>query len=264
MLYMLELHKAKGFILDMDGTFFLGEQLLPGALELLALLNQRGLPFYFLTNNTSKGRGIYVKKLGALGVKTEDARVFTAGDATIGFLRQNYSGRKVFLMGTESLAEDFRSAGIILEDKEPDLVVLGYDTSLTYSKLCAFCGFVRQGLPYLATHPDINCPTPEGLMPDIGAIMALVQASTGRTAEMVFGKPDRNIIDQVALRMGVAVDQLVMVGDRLYTDIALGKTAGVTTVLVLSGETRREQLADSLYQPDYICQDLSELARLLK
>ncbi|MFZ3069922.1 MAG: HAD-IIA family hydrolase [Anaerolineaceae bacterium] len=260
---MLDLRGSKGFILDMDGTFFLGDQLLPGALELLELFNRKGLPFYFLTNNSSHGRGDYVKKLVGFGVRAGDARVFTSGDATIGFLQQNYPGSSVFLMGTESLETDFRSSRIKLADEAPEVLVLGYDTSLTYKKLCKFCGFVRQGLPYLATHPDINFPTSNGLIPDIGAIMALVQASTGRTADKIFGKPDRNIIVQLAIRMGVAPENLVMVGDRLYTDIALGTTAGMTTVLVLSGETKVEDLQETPYKPDYVCRDLADLVSLL-
>jgi len=242
------LRDAQGFLLDMDGTFFLGEQLLPGALELLALLNRRGLPFAFLSNNTSHGNRDYVSKLMHLGVRQEDARVFTAGDATIRFLLEQHPGQRVCLIGTHSLQQDFLAAGIRLDDLDPQVVVLGYDTEVTYEKLCRLCRFVRAGLPYYATHPDLNCPTPNGFIPDIGAMMALVEASTGRKADKIFGKPDRNMAEQAAASIGVRLQDVVMVGDRLYTDIALGQTAGIGTVLVLSGETHREELVRSPYQ----------------
>ncbi len=254
---------CKGIVMDMDGTFFLGAQLLPGALAFLDFLNAKNLPFFFLTNNTSKGHAQYVEKLSGMGVAVNDLRIFTAGDATIAFIQQKYPHHKVFLLGTESLAEDFRNAGIILVDDDPDLVVIGYDTSLTYARLAKFCGYVRAGLPYLATHPDINCPTPDGPVPDIGAMMALVEQSTGRKADAIFGKPDPNILIQVGLKMGVDLEDLLMVGDRLYTDIALGNTAGVTTVLVLTGETQKEDLVGSPFKPDFICRDLNGLITLL-
>jgi len=255
--------EAKGFLLDMDGTFFLGDRLLPGALELLELLNQRGLPFSFLTNNTSRSKLDYIIKLRGLGVKEEDARVYTAGDATIAYLNKHHAGEKVFLLGTESLAESFRAGGIALTESEPELLVIGYDTSLTYARLSAFCRFVRMGLPYIATHPDVNCPSPEGPLPDIGAMMSLVEASTGRKADVVIGKPNPGIVNALAEEWGMEPEEIIMVGDRLYTDIALGKTAGVKTVLVLSGESRREDLENAKYLPDLVCENLVDLTRHL-
>jgi len=261
---MKSLRQAQGFILDMDGTFFLGERLLPGALEFLALLNRLNLPFSFLTNNTSRSRADYVTKLMGLGVKETDARVFTAGDATIRYLREHFDGKGVCLIGTRSLRKDFRAAGVRLDNREPAVVVLGYDTELSYAKLTSLCAFVRQGLPYLATHPDVNCPTPDGPIPDIGAMMALVEKSTGRLPDKIFGKPDRNLIAQLAGSLKLKAQSLVMVGDRLYTDIAMGSSAGVGTVLVLSGETKREDLCGSLFQPDFVCENLAELGNMLE
>ena len=258
------LPQAKAFLLDMDGTFFLGDSLLPGAMELLELFNQRRLHFSFLTNNTSHNKLDYKRKLVKLGVGEEDARVYTAGDATIAFLNKHYPGKRVFLLGTSSLAESFSSGGIALSDADPEVVVIGFDTSLTYARLKAFCRYVRLGLPYIATHPDLNCPTPEGPAPDIGAIMSLVEASTGRKADVVIGKPNPGIVNSLAEEWGLEPGELVMVGDRLYTDIALGKTAGVKTVLVLSGETKREDLETEEYTPDMVCENLAELTKMLR
>ncbi len=255
--------EAKAFLLDMDGTFYLGESLLPGALELLEHLNHHGLPFSFLTNNSSRSKQDYVNKLTELGVREGDARVFTAGDATIAYLKKHHSGSKVFLLGTPSLAESFKSAGLELSESVPEVVVIGYDTTLTYARLSTFCRFVRQGLPYFATHPDFNCPSPEGPVPDIGAMMSLVEASTGRKADVVIGKPNPAIVNALAEEWGLEPKEMVMVGDRLYTDIALGKTAGIRTVLVLSGETKLEDLASTIYQPDLVCKNLAELASYL-
>ena len=257
------LSEAKAFLLDMDGTFFLGDSLLPGGLELLELFNHRGLPFSFLTNNTSRSKSDYIHKLMRLGVREEDARVYTAGDAAIAYLKKNHAGKKVFLLGTPSLVESFNAAGIQLEEKDPDVVVIGYDTTLTYPRLSAFCCFVRQGLPYIATHPDVNCPSPEGPVPDIGATMSLVEASTGRKADVVIGKPNPGIVTALAQDWGFDPEEMVMVGDRLYTDIALGRTTGVRTVLVLSGETKREDLENAKFKPDLVCENLADLARYL-
>lgn len=250
---------TKAFVLDMDGTFFLGDKLLPGALELLDQLNEKGIPFSFLTNNTSKGKVDYVQKLVGLGVKPVDARIFTAGDATISYLKQNYPKKKVFVMGTSSLRESLAEAGIALDSVEPEVLVLAYDTELYYQRLADFCWFLRKGLPYIATHPDLNCPSPRGPLPDIGAMMAMIEVSTGRVPDVILGKPNAGIILELARGWGLEPEDILMVGDRLYTDIALGKNAGVQTALVLSGETRREDLAASEFVPDMVFEDLLDL-----
>lgn len=250
-------------ILDMDGTFFLGNALLPGALELLEWLNNKEIKFTFLTNNTSKGKPAYVNFLAGLGVQAVDARIYTAGDATISYLRSKYAGKRVFLVGTQSLRSNFLEEGIELVDNDPDVVVLGYDTELTYQKLVDFCLYLRRGLPYIATHPDFNCPSPIGPLPDIGSFMALIKASTGRVPDVVLGKPNPGIIQELAKKWGVEVSEMLMVGDRLYTDIALGKTAGVKTALVLSGETKREDVVNSEFHPDIVCENLADLLQVL-
>lgn len=256
--------KPSALILDMDGTFFLGDALLPGALELLDWLNLVGLKFTFLTNNTSKSKSAYVSKLTRLGVRPGDARIYTAGDATISHLNCFYPNQSVFLVGTQSLRSSFSEAGVELVQQDPDVLVLSYDTELTYQKLVDFCSFLRQGLPYIATHPDLNCPSPEGPLPDIGAFMALIETSTGRRPDLVLGKPNPGIVRELARNWGVEVSEMLMVGDRLYTDIALGQTAGVQTALVLSGETKRSDLPGSPFKPDLIFEDLGGLLKFLQ
>ncbi len=251
------------FILDMDGSFFLGDALLPGALELLDWFNKNEIRFTFLTNNTSRGKVEYAAKLTGLGVKQEDVRIYTAGDATIAYLTSNFPGKKVFLVGTESLQRNFLAGGIDLVEDDPDVLVLSYDTELTYQKLVDFCLYLRRGLPYLATHPDLNCPSPIGPLPDIGSFMALIETSTGRIPDVIMGKPTPGIVKELAQKWKLDVSEMMMVGDRLYTDIALGQTSGVKTTLVLSGETKRGDLVKSSYQPDLVCENLADLLRFL-
>lgn len=256
------LDQIQCFLLDMDGTFYLGDQLLPGALELIGLLKQRGTRFLFLTNNSSKHRRQYAEKITRLGLPLSEELIFTSGEATAIYLARQKPGARLFVAGTPALEEELAAHGFNLCQDDPDFVVLGFDTTLTYAKLWQLCDLVRAGLPFIATHPDINCPTETGFMPDIGALIAAVAASTGRQPDVIIGKPHQPIVDAVVQKTGLPVQALAMVGDRLYTDIALG-AAGLTTILVLSGETHREELPDSPFKPDYVMENLAELAAKL-
>jgi 4-nitrophenyl phosphatase/NagD protein len=257
------LNTIRCFLLDMDGTFYLGDRLLPGALEFIDLLKQRGTRFLFLTNNSSKSRHQYADKIGRLGLSVPEEAIFTSGEATAIYLTRQKPGARLFVAGTPALEEELSAHGFTLCQSDSDFVVLGFDTTLTYQKLWKLCDLVRAGLPYIATHPDINCPTETGYMPDIGAMMACIAASTGRQPDVIVGKPYTPMVEALAEKTGLPIHQLAMVGDRLYTDIALG-AAGLTTVLVLSGETRREEIAASPHQPDYVMENLAELAAALK
>jgi HAD superfamily hydrolase (TIGR01457 family) len=259
----MELNAIKGFLLDMDGTFYLENTLLKGALEFLKFLNSQHLPFTFLTNNSSRSATNYREKLVKLGVHQDDARVLTSGDATISYLASRTSYKRIFLAATQSLVNDFTQAGFVFDNDQPELVVLTYDTTITYSKLVQICNFVRAGLPFIATHPDINCPMHDGFVPDIGSFLALIKASTGRDPDLVIGKPNIVMAQTAADILGLPLDQLAMIGDRLYTDIAMGTTAGLTTILVLTGETKKNDLDASPYKPDYVFENLSSLLSTL-
>jgi 4-nitrophenyl phosphatase len=252
------------FLLDMDGTFYLGERLLEGALDFLHTLEEHGKEYLFLTNNSSRDRRIYAQKFERLGVAIPEEKIFTAGEATALYLRRERPGARVYVVGTPSLEQEFRLHGFELTSEDPQAVVLGFDTTLTYEKLWKLCDFARAGLPYIATHPDLNCPTDGGFMPDIGAMIAFVKTATGRQPDVVVGKPNRIIIDELSRKIHVPLEQLAMIGDRLYTDIALNTTAGITTILVLSGETRASDLDGSPFQPDYTFRHLGEVAEQLK
>ncbi|MGY5863494.1 MAG: HAD-IIA family hydrolase [Candidatus Thorarchaeota archaeon] len=255
------LSKVQCFLFDMDGTIYLGDKLLPGAQDFLRDLNEKKIPYYFLTNNSSRSRADYVKKLDRLGLKTPAEKIFSSGEATAIYLKKRGGGTRIYMVGTPSLEKEFVEHGFQLVQDEPDYAVLGFDTTLTYEKLWKLCDFAREGIPYIATHPDINCPTETGFMPDIGAMMALVETSTGRQPDVIIGKPNPPIIEAIVEKTGFDVDQLAMVGDRLYTDIAMGRT-GITTILVLSGETKESDVKSAVHQPDYVVQDIKELREL--
>ncbi len=250
------------FLLDMDGTFYLGDTLLPGAKEFLAVCRQRGIRYTFLTNNSSQSGEAYREKLARLGVPVQPDEMFTSGDATLLYLAQNGFGKQLLMVGTDSLEEQFLAAGYVVDAEQPEAVVLGFDTGITYRKLTALCDAVRAGLPYIATHPDLNCPVPGGMIPDIGAVIAFVAAATGQQPDAIIGKPNAGIAQAAARRAGLPLEKLCMVGDRLYTDIALGK-CGVSTALVLCGESSREDLAASGLQPDFVFENLADMAAVL-
>jgi 4-nitrophenyl phosphatase len=258
------LSQVGGFLLDMDGTFYLGERLLDGALDFIETLRRQGKDFLFLTNNSSKGSRQYAEKISRLGLSIPQEKILTSGEATALALQGENQGARVFVVGTPALEEEFRSTGFELSFEGAEIAVLGFDTTLTYDKLRRLCDLVRAGLAYIATHPDFNCPTEKGVIPDIGAMIAFVEASTGRKPDLVVGKPNRLMVEIAARKLGLPMEGLAMIGDRLYTDIALGRSSGILTVLVLSGETRREDLAGSLFQPDYVFAGLGAVAEWLE
>ncbi len=259
-----KLRQAKAFVLDMDGTIFLGDHLLPGAADFVAYLQINQIPFLFLTNNSSKHKNNYAEKLNRLGLSVQPESIFTSGEATAHFLRQQFPDiKRIDLFGTPALEEEFSGHGFELTSQAAQAVVLGFDTTLTYEKLWRLCDQVRSGLPYFATHPDINCPLEKGVMPDIGALIACVAASTGRQPDTVIGKPNPPIVRALTRCLGLPPAQICMIGDRLYTDIALGR-AGLSTVLVLSGETKASDVPASPFQPDLVVENLGELGKRLR
>lgn len=256
--YMKKLSDIKLFMLDMDGTLYLGDKLLPGAAEFIEMCRGSGRKFTFLTNNSSKSGNAYIEKLARLGIEAADDEMLTSGDATLIYMEQEAMPKDIVLIGTESLEEQFIQKGYNIQSGKPGAVVLGFDTGINYAKLTALCNAVRQGLPYIATHPDFNCPVPGGYIPDIGAVIAFVEAATGRLPDAVIGKPNDFIAKAAAKRANVALEDVCMVGDRLYTDIALGK-AGLTTVLLLSGESSLADMRKSPFKPDYIFENLGDM-----
>jgi HAD superfamily hydrolase (TIGR01450 family) len=258
------LDSIKCFALDMDGTFYLSDTLIEGSLEFLQRLEETGRSFIFLTNNSSKSRSAYLEKLRKMGVVIGGEKLVSSGQATVRYLNREHPGKSVFLLGNPVLAAEFEQGGVVLTDRGPDLVVTAFDTTLDYAKLCKACDFVREGLPFLATHPDYNCPVEGGFIPDIGAIHAFIHASTGRMPDFIVGKPYAEIMHCALEQAGFRPEEAAMVGDRLYTDIAVSANVpGLTGILVLSGEGTLEDLKTAEVQPHLIFDNLAAIAGLL-
>lgn len=259
---MKNIKDIKCFLLDMDGTIYLGNELIDGAKEFLNTLKEKEVKYLFLTNNSSKNKDKYVEKLNKLGIAANREDVFTSGEATTIYLNKLKKGAKIFLLGTKDLEEEFEKAGFELtkeRGQDIDFVVLGFDTTLTYEKLWIACEYIAEGKTYIATHPDFNCPLEGGkFMPDVGSMIELIKASTGRTP-IVIGKPNSHIVDAILEKYNLKKEELAMVGDRLYTDIRTGIDNGLTSILVMSGETDEKMLKDTIYVPDYVYSSVKEL-----
>lgn len=257
------LPQIRCFALDMDGTVYLGEQWIDGALDFLHRIEETGRSYVFVTNNSSKNAAVYVDKLHRMGLDVGEDRIVTSGQATIWYLQNHFPGKKVFLLGNPLLQEEFAQAGIMLEEEHPDVVVTAFDTSLDYRKMCRVCDHVRAGLPYLATHPDYNCPTETGFIPDAGAIHAFIHASAYRYPDRIIGKPNGDIVEYLTGRVNVKREETAMVGDRLYTDIAAGRNNGLKSILVLSGEADMEDVSQSEVLPDMIFDSVKEIGEII-
>lgn len=257
------LDKVQCFALDMDGTIYLGEKWIDGAVEFLHRIEETGRNYVFVTNNSSRNAAVYVEKLHRMGLEVGEDKIVTSGQATVFYLKKHFTDAKVFLLGNAMLQEEFAQSGIQLEEEHPDVVVTAFDTSLDYQKMCRVCDHVRAGLPYLATHPDYNCPTETGFIPDAGAIHAFIHASAFRYPDRIIGKPNEDIIEYLATRVHMQRDKIAMVGDRLYTDIAAGRNNGLKSVLVLSGEAGMEDVRQSDVLPHLIFTSVREMTELL-
>ncbi|NLO82489.1 MAG: HAD-IIA family hydrolase [Clostridiales bacterium] len=253
-----QLKEKKYFVLDMDGTFYLGDKLLDGSLDFVKRTEEAGKRFIFFTNNSSKNSSVYKQKLAGMGCFVDESNIVTSGMVTVEYLKRHYKNCQVYLLGTPMLHEEFHKNGIPIVEDKPDVVVVGFDTTLTYDKLSRACAFIRQGLPFIATHLDLNCPTEDGFIPDCGAICAFITASTGVRPKYL-GKPFIETLEYLLKYLGCSREEMVFIGDRLYTDIAIGVKHGVTSVLVLTGETKREDLERSDIKPDFVFNRLADL-----
>ena len=256
--------RIRNFCLDMDGTVYLDTTWIDGALDFLKKLDETGRKYCFMTNNSSKNAAVYVDKLHKMGLDIDpEKQLITSGHATVAYLKQHYPGKSVYLFGNQVLKDEFAERGIQLEEKNPDLVVTAFHTSFHYDDLCVLCDFIREGRPYIATHPDYNCPTKTGFIPDIGSLAAYIEASTARKPDKVVGKPNREIIEYSLNVLGAAPDNTCVVGDRLYTDVKSGVNNGLYGVFVLSGEAQLKDLPGSDVQPHLIFDSVREMIPFL-
>lgn len=256
--------------LDMDGTIYMGSDLFECTLPFLALLRSKGIGYSFLTNNPTKSADDYIARLAAMGVECAPDQIYTTAMGAIDYLKADRPElRRLFILGTESMTREFCEAGFVptadSADDEPDAVLVAFDTTLTYDRLCRAAWWIAQGKPYIATNPDRVCPTnlPTVLV-DCGSLCAALATATRREPDITIGKPNPDILRGVAHRHGVAVERVAMVGDRLYTDVQTAHNAGAMGILTLSGETTLATARAAAQQPHLTIDSLADLGALIE
>jgi HAD superfamily hydrolase (TIGR01457 family) len=249
---------AEVFLFDLDGTVYLGDQPIDGAIETLKMLTAMGKKVFFLTNNSSKDKSEYVLKLNKIGYPAVKEQVLTSTMATIQYLNTRRKRKSVYPIGTPTFVAEIKAAGIEVKE-DADIVLLAFDTTLTYDKIWKANILLEKGREFMATHPDIVCPSDIGDMPDVGALMALLECSCGRAPSVICGKPYSPMAEIINSIVNVEKEKIVMVGDRLYTDILFGINNGYQSLLVLSGETTPEMLASSGIQPTHVLPSVKEI-----
>jgi len=253
----------KNFIVDLDGTTYISGKEIPGSRDFFDTLKKQKKNYVFLTNNSSANAKIYQEKLAKIGIDVDEEQIFTSGMATVIFLKKHKDYNKIFPLGTPSFEIELEKAGLVIDDDNPDCVVLSFDKTLTYEKLEKACLFIRKGVPFIATHPDIVCPTEYGYIPDCGAMIALIESATGVSPKII-GKPKKEMLKAIMDKTNFSSNETAIVGDRIYTDIRMGKDAGIIAILVLSGETKKRDLKDSKILPDFVFKSLKELKNELE
>lgn len=265
-----KLLKIRHVALDMDGTIYMGSRLFPFTIPFLNSLKELGISYSFLTNNPSQSLNDYLLKLKKMGIEATPEEMYTTTVATIDYLKAHYpSAKRLFLLGTPSMISQFEAAGYIstAEDADdvPDVIIAAFDKTLVYPRLCRAAWWISQGIPYIATNPDRVCPTNDKtILVDCGSICKCLEHATGRKPDITLGKPDPNMLTGIRQQKGLQADQIAMVGDRIYTDIAMAQNAGALGVLVLSGETTIEVARAAANPPDLTLENIAELGALLR
>lgn len=259
----MDLKNIKLFLLDMDGTIYLDDELFDGSLDFLNKLITQNKQYIFLTNNSSKSKFDYLSKLNRLNIIANEENIFTSGMAMGIYLNNNYTNKKVYLVGTKALHEELKTYNINLVDDNPDIVVVGFDRELNYTKLEKACEFIDNGAIFLATNIDYVCPIKnKRYIPDCGSICKMITTATNKEAKFI-GKPEPDMINIIKEQYHLNNDEIAMVGDRVYTDIACGYNAKVCTICVLSGESTMETINNSSIKPDYIFNSIKDLIDLI-
>lgn len=274
------LRALKHLALDMDGTIYLGSRLFPFTIDFLNSMKEAGVGYSFLTNNPTKSVADYLAKLAGMGIVADEDNMYTTSLAAIDYIKRTYpSAKRLFMLGTPSMISQFEKAGFECcadnPDDVPDALVVAFDTTLVYSRLCRAAWWASQGIPYVATNPDRVCPTDQPvILVDCGSLQKCIEHATGRKPDIVLGKPDPTMLDGIRFRHGLNPSEIAMIGDRIYTDTAMAHNAGAFGVLVLSGETQLETAEkvreDALsnpdpefFPPDLIVRDIKELGELI-
>lgn len=259
------LKRKKLFLLDMDGTIYLGDRLFEGAAEFLQRIKEKGGRYAFMTNNSSKSASAYIEKLGKMGIKADKNDFVTSVNATVDYLLENHKNDTIYVMGTRSFIGELIENGINAVTEPTDEVscfVCGFDTELTYKKLEDACHLLRRGVKFIATNPDWVCPTAEGYIPDCGSMCEMLFRATGKKP-LVIGKPMPNMALSALKRYGYEKKDAVIIGDRLYTDIACGVNSGIDTIFVLSGEGTMNDIEEMNIHPTFIFDHVKNILEIL-
>ncbi len=267
---MAACRRIRHVALDMDGTIYMGSTLFPFTKDFLAKLTRLGIGYSFLTNNPTRSIADYLKKLAKLGIEATDEEMYTTAVATIEYLKARMPEvKRIFALGTPSMIREFEEAGFEMAacdaNDRPDALIVAFDTTLQYDRLCHAAWLAQQGLPYIATNPDRVCPTDQPtVLVDCGSLTTCIEYATGRKPDLVIGKPNPDMLSGIMYRYNLQPDQVAMCGDRIYTDVATAQNAGGMGVLVLSGETTKETALNNDPMPDITCRDISVLGDLLE
>jgi len=262
-----KLKDKKLFLFDMDGTIYEEDKLFDGTLELMTKIIDIGGKYVFITNNSSKSIDDYIKKISEFGIKVDSSNFFTSIQATIMYLNEKHKDELIFCMGTKSMIKELNNNGINLTTKVEDkvsVVLIGFDTELTYEKIIRTCNLLKRNhISYIATNCDLACPVSFGFIPDCGAMCKMISYATGKMPIFI-GKPEPTMVNYVINKTGFKNEETVVIGDRLYTDIAAGNNAGVTTICVLTGETKKEDILVSDIKPTIVLNSVYEIIELLE
>ena len=261
------LRSMKLYLFDMDGTLYLGDRLYSFTTELLQTIRQKGGKYLFMTNNSSKSVEDYIKKLHKLGIESTREDFITSSQATAYYLHKYHEGQTLYVCGTESLKAELRMEGFTVTENidEVQCIVMGFDTELTFQKLhdVSYLLLTKPELPYIATNPDLVCPTEFGSVPDCGSVCIMIENATGKKP-VVIGKPSPLMPLLAMERLGIPKEQTCVVGDRIYTDVKSGLNAGITGILVMSGETTPAILAESEDKPHLVLEDAGEILAAIR
>lgn len=254
---------TKALLLDMDGVIWKGNQAIGNLPEIFDVIRSKGIQFIFATNNSTLEEKQYINKLMKFGVDIDAGQIITSAMTTANYLENKIQpGIAIYVIGEQGLITALENKGFIITDDTPEAVVVGLDSDFTYKKLKIATLLIRAGKPFYATNPDLTLPSPQGLIPGAGSIIAALEAATDQKA-IIIGKPEPIMFNQALQRLNVKAEETLVVGDRLETDIAGGQAAKCRTVLVLTGVATKVSAATSNYPPDIIVQDLAELVHML-
>lgn len=255
-----KLEGVKTVFLDLDGTIYLGGNLIPGALDFLSRCEDKGVQRYFLSNNSSRSVDQYVAKLHKMNIPCTAEDVLLSTHDLLSWL-QKEGVTRTWAIATKGMCDMMEAVGISTDDEDPQFVVLGYDTEINYEKISTGSIHMHKGVPLVASHPDMVCPSPDGGLPDVGAYLAMLKVTTGKDPVHITGKPNPGMIMHKIEELGLDPSECAMVGDRLYTDMEMAIQAGCVSVLVLSGEATIEDLEESGKTVDVVVESVDSLLR---